>query len=396
MGKGDGKGQALFGGKKKEAPPPAPAPAPVAEPAPAPVAAPAPAPSYGGTSEDFESANGYSWDLVMVFPTEDIAPTEPRDDGKPRRTWQYMLNQFNAAGLETFAYLSIQKDEVYIKIRASLDRLMQQADLVNWKMELDPATLEAVATKGFPKFGIKALELNPDKKYCKYAPYEHIYAKFDQDPELVVLYKKAPGLNHPFSGVQRVKLMCLIIESPKEQAGCGINIAKCIEVGDVLKFFPLHDPSAAKKLEKIYCCHQFPSNQPNDAFKVRAKTLAGLRCAGGEATRARPRVQTGSGTRASESVLENAHARKARPPARPKLAGTANLHAPAFSPSLRLRTTSVRKWRSFTCSCATTRRGAPTSRSRASRWRATCSSSGASTRCPSSSSPSSWRCGRCC
>ena len=38
MGKGDGKGQALFGGKKKEAPPPAPAPAPVAEPAPAPVA----------------------------------------------------------------------------------------------------------------------------------------------------------------------------------------------------------------------------------------------------------------------------------------------------------------------------------------------------------------------
>ena len=25
-----------------------------------------------------------------------------------------------------------------------------------------------------------------------------------------------------------------------------------VEVGDVLKFFPLHDPSAAKKLEKIY------------------------------------------------------------------------------------------------------------------------------------------------
>ena len=263
---------------------------------------------------------------------------------------------------------------------------MQQADLVNWKMELDPAT-SGGRDEGLPKFGIKALELNPDKKYCKYAPYEHIYAKFDQDPELVVLYKKAPGLNHPFSGVQRVKLMCLIIESPKEQAGCGINIAKCIEVGDVLKFFPLHDPSAAKKLEKIYCCHQLPSHQPNDAFKVRAKTLAGP-AVRGEATsarRGRARARAESGARMRRW--------KARLPLGPR--GNRKFHAPARSLAP-AQDYFGEKVALFTCSCATTRRGAPTSRSRASRWRATCSSSGASTRCPSSSSPSSWRCGRCC
>jgi hypothetical protein len=201
----------------------------------------------------------------MVFPTE--GPTEPREDGKPRRTWQEMLKKYNAAGLETFAYYSIQKDEVYIKIRCGLDRLMQQADLVNYKMELDPAILSEVAAKGFPKFGISPLKLNDDPKYCKYKPYEYIYAKFDQDPDLVVLYKKAPGLNHPFSMTHRIKLMFLIIEGPKEQAGCGINVAKCIEVGDVLQFFPLHDPKAAKILEKAYCAHQLPSSQPNDMFK---------------------------------------------------------------------------------------------------------------------------------
>merc|ERR1719230_1285955 len=199
----------------------------------------------------------------MVFPCDEDAPKEPREDGKPRRTWREMLKRFNDAGLETFAYYSIQKDEVYIKIRASLDRLMQQADAVNWKMELDPAVLADTAAKGFPKFGIKPLELNDDPKYCKYKPYEYIFAKFDQDPDLVVLYKKAPGLNHPFSTTQRIKLMLMIIEGPKDKKGCDINIAKCIEVGDVLQFFPLHEPKIAKALEAAYCKHQFPSQQPN-------------------------------------------------------------------------------------------------------------------------------------
>ena len=105
------------------------------------------------------------------------------------------------------------------------------------------------------------------KTIVKYSPFEYIHAKFDQDPDLVGLYENAPGLNHPFGATHRIKLIHLIMEGNESGGGCQINVEKCIEVGDILQYFPLHDPKEAKALEKAYCAWQWPVNQPNDLFK---------------------------------------------------------------------------------------------------------------------------------
>ena len=106
---------------------------------------------YGALGQDFERANGYSWDLVIVreHPTpEDKVPTET------------IIKKLNDANLETYSYLSVQGDEVYIKIRADLERLMKQADAVNFKMLLDEKRTKALAEKGLPNHGIAPLALN--------------------------------------------------------------------------------------------------------------------------------------------------------------------------------------------------------------------------------------------
>ena len=79
--------------------------------------------------------------------------------------------------------------------------------------------------------------------------------------------QNAPGLNHPFGATHRIKLIHLIMQGSESGGGCQINVEKCIEVGDILQYFPLHDPKEAKALEKAYCAWQWPVNQPNDLFK---------------------------------------------------------------------------------------------------------------------------------
>ena len=222
---------------------------------------------YGALGQEFERANGYSWDLVIVreHPTpEDKVPTET------------IIKKLNDANLETYSYLSVQGDEVYIKIRADLERLMKQADAVNFKMLLDEKRTKELAEKGLPAHGIAPLALNDDPKYCSYGPYEYIYAKFDTDPDLIGLYKNATGQNHPFSTITRLKLINMIIEMPVEKAGCGIDMGKYEVEGQIIRYFPLHHPEMGKALEKAWCAYQFPSSQPTDQFREYFGAKVGL------------------------------------------------------------------------------------------------------------------------
>ena len=97
--------------------------------------------------------------------------------------------------------------------------------------------------------------------------HEHIYAKYDADPDLQPLYARAAGLAHPFGQVDRLKLLSQLLEKGAEVAGCGVDIDKCVEEGDILRYLPLHDPAAAKRLERAYVRAQLPGSQPNDLLK---------------------------------------------------------------------------------------------------------------------------------
>ena len=112
------------------------------------------------------------------------------------------------------------------------------------------------------RFSVQPFDITDDKVFCKLPPYEHIHAKYDQDPSLQVierrrharvcrartsplkrdnrrhrhrhthrarrvvapqpLYKCLAGHAHPFSGVHRIKLIERILKS-RGDLGAGLS-----------------------------------------------------------------------------------------------------------------------------------------------------------------------------
>ena len=138
-----------------------------------------------------------------------------------------MISVLAGAGLETFAFLSVQGDEVYIKVRAPLDVLREQAKMVSYPMKLDMVELE----KKFDKETGKPLIKHEQDR--AYKPYQHIYIEYESKHE--ALFEdgaRAPSdvadgkLGHAFGSVVRLKLTDMILVSDKTHhhfTATGIN-----------------------------------------------------------------------------------------------------------------------------------------------------------------------------
>ncbi|CAM9350095.1 unnamed protein product [Choristocarpus tenellus] len=218
----------------------------------------------------FRRVNGYSWDYVMVF--------EVRTEDKELTSYQRMfslkeiLTRLAAGGLETCMYYSVQRDEVYCKIRCPLDRLGREADRIGYMLLLDANSLRAICHHGRPgKWG--AIQIQDEHNQCQYEPYEHIYAPYIYDrPELELLYKKYGGQDNdikiPFRGVDRLKICYGILVAKKADMGCNLDVLKLVKSKCVMAFFPLHDKIELRALQFRWLNYfQFPWNQPIDDVK---------------------------------------------------------------------------------------------------------------------------------
>ena len=54
---------------------------------------------------------------------------------------------------------------------------------------------------------------------------------------------------HPFSALDRIKLMTMMIKASMSKGGCGLDPERLIRNGSLLAFFPLPEPEKIKKLE---------------------------------------------------------------------------------------------------------------------------------------------------
>jgi hypothetical protein len=57
-----------------------------------------------------------TYDYAIVFPCEGDTP-EAKKEGKQTATSKYVINELNEHGLQTFCYLSVQKDELICLVR---------------------------------------------------------------------------------------------------------------------------------------------------------------------------------------------------------------------------------------------------------------------------------------
>ena len=193
--------------------------------------------------DEFRARNGHSWDYVLVFKVFDA------DDNltsfQKKFSVRKVVERITQAGLETKMFFSLQRDEVFVKIRCPLERLKKHADDMDYKLLLDPVKLRIHANKG--KRDAKGnwvwlpIDIEDSQNQSPYDPYDMIYGKYDSHEDLDDLYKRYGGKNKIFRGVDRLRLIRSILENKEAQGGAGLKIRTMVMNKAILAAYPLHD-----------------------------------------------------------------------------------------------------------------------------------------------------------
>jgi len=190
-----------------------------------------------GEADDFFRENNYSYDCALVFPLEN-------DNTLPEAS-TLLLKKVMKTGLELKCQVSLDKKGLICLIRCPLDRLRDQADLIDYKMLLDSEQIDERSQKGgetWAPFTIPHVE-----QKTALHPYSHIYGKYEKDIALADeennLYFIEHGETHPFRTSHRLKLIVSIL---KQNAGISIRDEK--KKGNIKSFYPLHNYDRVKEL----------------------------------------------------------------------------------------------------------------------------------------------------
>lgn len=216
---------------------------------------------------------GYGWDFCIVVPydaSEDPALAgdlegQSRVEHSPDHVaFTQIVERLYQAGLQTHCFRSGDGDEIYIKVRASLERLAEYAADIGWDMQLDPQQLR-------DKIDNADAPIEDDHETTPLTPYQHIFASFDDErPEL---FAHAHGYQHPFSDLLRIKMIFSIITSNDD--GCARLNLRSMKSDDkdpkkcsIIGYFPLHNAQVVDDLERRWLSWKVrPWEQPLDDIK---------------------------------------------------------------------------------------------------------------------------------
>lgn len=247
-------------------------------------------------NDPFRTVNGYSWDYIIcfrVYHEDDILSQQQRQYSMKR-----ILSRLSAGGMETRLFYSVQHDEVYCKVRAPLQRIMKEADRINYKLLLDSAVLKKTCLTDTSRPWVPLEVPETGNPQTDINPYDFIYCRYEYDEDTLTTKTNLKGIykeyNQPtmssgtvvkngfddvemsnistvdgrfFRGVDRLKLIHNIITS-NEEGGCGLDTYKLIKEECILGYFPLHDNVELRALEANWLLFfQLPWNQCTDQVK---------------------------------------------------------------------------------------------------------------------------------
>lgn len=163
-----------------------------------------------------------------------------------------VTDRLSNAELEFKCFYSCQRDEIYVKIRATPARLSAQAENMGYKLLLQRDRLKARLLQG--KKGVwKPISVVDEKNISSYNPFDYIYGRYTKEADANDLYVKHSVMDnhkHPFRNVDRIKLIIAILEEPLIQRGCALNLRDLRGHKVVLAAFPLHEYDDLKALQR--------------------------------------------------------------------------------------------------------------------------------------------------
>jgi len=196
-----------------------------------------------GEADEFFLKNNYSYDCALVFPLEN-------ENNLPEHSTM-LLKKVMKSGLELKCQVSLDKKGLICLVRCPLERLRDQADLIDYKMLIDSDQIDKRSKWGGETW--KAFTIPHVEKKTPLHPYDHIYGKYEKSLSGTEdfgsnLYFIEPGENHPFRTAHRLKLIVSIL---KQNAGISIRDEK--RKGNIKAFFPLHNYDRITELVNTWC-----------------------------------------------------------------------------------------------------------------------------------------------
>lgn len=221
--------------------------------------------------------------------SDDLGNNEKSDKYISEHSFAIILAKLKKAKLETKSFFSRDRSVVFVKIRASLERLCRQADAEDYKLPLDEERVRQRLAEGQydsdrgryrwtpkaypPELMIKAdneewakenyhrgdgisdyqeymfvrdgsreaqrlpeaerkvvgqiYPIKDDFSLCKWKYWQHHYATYTDKLAFDGLFHQDLQSASPFRGVDRCKLIRSIMES--EKSGCNLNIGKLLQ-----------------------------------------------------------------------------------------------------------------------------------------------------------------------
>lgn len=118
----------------------------------------------------------YKWDFCIVVPNPYFDGNSEifKNRNQNQETYESIMERLHLAGLQTYAFQSGDGDEIFIKVRASLERLQQHADVTELQVLMDPIYLkERVDSQ-------KEGKIRDDPEVTSLTPYQFIYGKYQK------------------------------------------------------------------------------------------------------------------------------------------------------------------------------------------------------------------------
>ena len=90
--------------------------------------------------DNFRKENGYNWDFVMIFKVTEVADG-PLSAFHKEFSHKSIVLRLADAGMHTKLFFSAQNDELYLKIRAPIKRLLKQAASLKYRLCCEPTVV---------------------------------------------------------------------------------------------------------------------------------------------------------------------------------------------------------------------------------------------------------------
>jgi hypothetical protein len=104
-------------------------------------------------NDDFYKTNGYSWSYVFVYKVLEEDLKKKLTAEQQKFSMRNVIERLRSnAGFEISCFYSCQRDEVYVKIRASPKILLQKAGTSDYKLLMEENRLRVRCLMGYGDF----------------------------------------------------------------------------------------------------------------------------------------------------------------------------------------------------------------------------------------------------